>query len=533
MPKPITNIDVAAYLTKLYVDAASGKEPDPLVAHIKSMIGRMNDDAEKLNPQPFDFQLLKLGYEKLDKQLTETATRIRNGNVDPKELLKQQKVIQNSVAAIANNTNSVLEKINDPEAVDHEEDKEIFEGYDLHKFLEIKPKEADMQQILKMSGETKSAYKWIDSVYDKMESRQNVTEKNVALILAARQLGNAVYDHPENIKKAQISEGELNAHAARLMHTKEFQDYYKDVVGNLDFKKTIKHGHGGYLEKTFEDYLVKQKVRGPLHFDVNGRYQKTLDAEMAKRRDIDYSSYQTYKDYFEQNKGNVQLNPTVHAARMAAADALDKENPGAVFKKGNLDRKAIAIMQDPSFRILTALPGKQEMLLNGDGPGFEASVQEVKETCKSMLDKDGKFAHKDHSDIALNRLKNRVEAGEDVNSDLKDVVNSIESLKSGDKKTPRDVINTVGKIMEYQEKHMAEDTMGDKGRDMNDTLRVLHELTAGTKLNDVVQTQIDKVNSVRNVVPEQKNYLTKDFIAKEGVDAEKAAKGPAAGVPQA
>lgn len=42
---------------------------------------------------------------------------------------------------------------------------------------------------------------YIDSVYDDMKTPKDVTEENVALILAARQLGNAVYDHPENIKK--------------------------------------------------------------------------------------------------------------------------------------------------------------------------------------------------------------------------------------------------------------------------------------------------------------------------------------------
>lgn len=57
------------------------------------------------------------------------------------------------------------------------------------------------------------------------------------------------------------------------MGTKEFQDYYK-TVEKLDFKKTIKHGHGGYLEKTFEDFLVKSGAKGPLEFDANGRYQE-------------------------------------------------------------------------------------------------------------------------------------------------------------------------------------------------------------------------------------------------------------------
>ncbi len=47
--------------------------------------------------------------------------------------------------------------------------------------------------------------------------------------------------------------------------------------------------------------------------------------------------------------------------------------------------------------------------------------------------------------------------------------------------------------MDYQEKHI-NDGAGAAGRDLNDSLRLLHELTKGTEMNAVVQTQIDKVN---------------------------------------
>ena len=69
--------------------------------------------------------------------------------------------------------------------------------------------------------------------------------------------------------------------------------------------------------------------------------------------------------------------------------------------------------------------------------------------------------------------------------------------------------------MKYQDKHMT-DGMGPMGKDMNDTLRVLHELTDGTPLNGIVQTQIDKTNKARSLEKADRAFVTYDLIAKEG-----------------
>ena len=397
----------------------------------------------------------------------------------------------------------------DPEDRDHATYKEIFDGYDNKKLDDMEP--ANAQNVLRMTGQTKSAYKWIESVYKKMDEPSSVSEENVSLILAARQLGNAVYDQPDNIKNTRISEAELRNHAQKLRRSPEFQEYYK-TVKDLNFKKTVTHGHGGYLEKTFEDFLVTAGAKGPLEFDLNGRYQRVLD---VKSKDISqFYDYKSYADYFEKNKGSVVTSKEVHAARMAAADALHREDPNAPFNKKALDAKAREFMKDPAFKLVTSMPGKMDMIVNGDAPGFAASVKEVNDACKSMLDENGKLICSGHPEISLDRLKNRAEE----NTDLKDVVESVEKLQQG-KKGPKDVIKTVGTIMAYQEKHM-KDNMGDMGRDMNDTLRLLHELTNGTPLNNVVQTQIDRTNSARNVHEGRGYPVTRELIAKEGIDKE-------------
>ena len=508
MPKIRTTTEVAAHLTQLYIDTNNGQIEDPTVSYIQNMQAKLAADFETKSRSgrvPIDFQALKIRYGNLDEKLKETADYIKTGNVDPKELLKKEREIANLVGAIAQGHRDAKEILDDPEHNAHEQYKELYNSYDLKPFIEIEPDKA--QNVLKMAGQTKTAYKWIEEAYKGMDEPMNVSEERVAMILAARQLGNAVYDHPENIKNTRISEAELRSHASKIMQTPEFKEYFK-TVEDLDFKKTIKHGHGGYLEKTFEDFLVNKRPKEPLEIDINGRYQKVID---AKSKDLSQMySYKNYKEYFEQNKGSVVTSKEVHAARMAAADALHRQDPQAPFNKKDLDNKARQFMKDPSFKVMMAMPGKMDMLVKGDAAAFADSVLAMNNACKSMLNDEGKFDHVGYSDISLERLKKRVEE----NPDLKAVVDSVEALKQG-KKEPKDVVNTLNTIMDYQSKHINDKT-GQNGKDLNDTLRLMHELTVGTPLSGVTQTQIDKVNASRNRQPGDRSYLTMEFIGAEG-----------------
>ena len=508
MPK--TNAERAAHLIQAYIDSNNGTQPNEDVQYVQSMGTSLEEKFQNFSKEdrraPLSFMMMRTRYRELDEKLKETADYIKAGNVDPKELEEKQDRIVNLIGGLRNDHREVKKVLDNPDHEDHELYQELFAGYDNKKLDEMEAGKA--QNVLQMTGESKSAYKWIDSVYDEMKTPKDATKENVALILAARQLGNAVYGHPDNIKKARISKAVLQNHAKKLMGTKEFNDYYK-TVEKLDFKKTVKHGHGGYLEKTFEDYLVDSGAKGPLEFDAHGRYQRVLD---AKTKDISqFYDYKSYADYFEKNKGNVAASKEVLAARMAAAAILHDEDPNAPFDKKVLDAKAREWLKSPSFKLVTAMPGKLDMIINGDAPGFADSVQALKNSAKSLLNENGEFDMKErYPDLSLNRLKERM----DENPDLKPVVESVEKLQNG-KKEPQDVIKTVDTIMRYQDKHMT-DNMGDMGRDMNDTLRLLHELTNHSPLNSIVQTQIDKTNKARNVHEGRGMPLTYDRIAQEG-----------------
>ena len=501
MPKIRTYMEFAAHLTQAYMDSTE-KKPDPDVQFIQEMSQNLTRDIGAMDRPPMTAQSLQMRYKRLDAQLKDAANYIKTGNVDPKVLYEKQSSIRNTLAAIYQDHEMIQEAIDDKVHPDHEKYSTLLGKYDHKHFSEIEA--TNGANVLKMSGETKSAAKWIESVYKEMEEPVNVNEDRIALILAARQLGNAVYGDPRNIKKAKISESELRVQAEKIKASEEFQEYYK-TVQDLDFKKTIKHGHGGYLEKTFEDFLQKQEIKEPLEFDSNNRYHVAKISQ--------YYDYKNYKDYFERNKGNVAASKLVHAARMAAADALGREKPDAPFDKKALDAKAKSFMKQPSFNLMMAMPGKMDMLVKGDAPGFAVSVKNMNDCCQSMLGEDGTFKHLGQSSLSLDRLQQSVKE----NPDLGPVVDSVNKLKEG-KKTPNDVINTLNTIMDYQEKHI-NDGAGAKGKNLNDSLRLLHELTKGTEMNGVVQTQIDKVNQARSRMGSDR-VLTQEFIGQEGRDAE-------------
>jgi hypothetical protein len=511
-------MDLAAFLTQAYMDSTE-ENPNPQLYYIQKMKGDLKKDIESMDRAPMTLQVMQQRYEILDKQLKDSADYIKSGNVDPKVLFQKQSKIRNTVGALRHDHYEVQEALDDPDHRDHEEYSRIFGKYDNKKFETVDP--VNSENILKMSGETKTAAKWIEEVYKDMGSPASVNEERVALILAARQLGNAVYDDPKNIKNTRLSESELRNHANKLMATQQFKDYYA-TVKDLDFKKTVKHGHGGYLEKTFENFLVQRDQSSPvteqMEFDAKGRYKKAIDAANPGRDVSRYYDYKNYGDFFDRNKGNIVTSKVVHAARMAAADAMHREDPNAPFDKKALDAKARNFMKQPAFKLMMAMPGKADMIANGDAPGFAMSVKEMSDSCRSMLDKDGKFAHLGQSSISMDRLQKRVEE----NPDLKPVVDSVNALKEG-KKSPEDVIKTLNTIMDYQEKHI-NDGIGPQGKDLNDSLRLLHELTKGTEMNGVVQTQIDKVNQARNLQEGNRGFLTKEFIGQEGREAEAAAK---------
>ena len=163
MPKIKTNLELAAHLVQAYMDSDNGAKPNEDVQYIQSMKESLSEkDQTRLNNgqrRPMNLQSMNLRYKKLDDELKATADYITAGNVDPKELYKKQQSISNVIAGLRSDHRDVREALEDPEHRDPATYKEIFDGYDNKKLDDMEP--ANAQNVLRMTGEPKSAYKWI------------------------------------------------------------------------------------------------------------------------------------------------------------------------------------------------------------------------------------------------------------------------------------------------------------------------------------------------------------------------------------
>jgi hypothetical protein len=154
-----TNTEVAAHLIQAYLDAASGKTPDPIILHIQSTKKGMKENERHLQQQydrlPANYAQLAFVYGKLDEHLKDAAEYIKNGNVDPKVLYKKQKTIAGEIASVVQSHWGIKEVLDDPDHRRYKEYKDLYGRYDHDKMGDIDPVKA--VNVMMMSGETKTA----------------------------------------------------------------------------------------------------------------------------------------------------------------------------------------------------------------------------------------------------------------------------------------------------------------------------------------------------------------------------------------
>jgi len=480
-------------------------------------------------------------------------------HIDESKGPKSQELLDlyNKVEDFRYKTKECAEKINEgnytSQDLDHDQDElglmaaGVFQGMQKLKGDEAKlvskylkewneMKTDGAQKVMHASGKVQSAADWIDVYKAKWLKGEIDTKEYVGFTLAARQMSNAVYGKRANIDKHKFSDIEIKNHAAKLISSSEFREYSK-TLSNIP-KETIKHGHGGDLERTFEDFLKKNPPEKPLDFDLHGRYEKFL---LPKRQaaadwvDVTYdmagvdvpapklvsdpANYKSYDDYIKKNAGKVTGAKLASAAKMAAAGTLAVTKPEQPFDKKAFDKQTQAYIKDPAFRLAVADPESMELLNKGDVVGFNKNFEVVKAAAYNMLDAKDEFRIDGYPADSLERLEERAEE----NPDLKPVTESVRALFDG-KQTEEKVMTALGNIVKYQDAH-ASDNATHMGKDLNDTVRLMHELTKGSPyLNTLVDKQIDKINESRGATPNGPNYLTKEFIAKEGIENEKKAE---------
>ncbi|MBR0132948.1 MAG: hypothetical protein IJM14_07705, partial [Lachnospiraceae bacterium] len=134
------------------------------------------------------------------------------------------------------------------------------------------------ENTIRKFGQRKTAAAWIEETQKKLNTIEDVTIDDIATIIAARQLGNAVAGDPANINKTYISEADLNERVAMLKADETFREFLAinqrginldystdlDIDEIKDQKFTFKidlvtDGHGGKLEKEFAEFVANKR----------------------------------------------------------------------------------------------------------------------------------------------------------------------------------------------------------------------------------------------------------------------------------
>ncbi len=522
MPRKATPADIAAHYTQSYRESSSRNLSldvyflDEMQRNIQRV---MKDRAEKGGPSEA-LNKLNTGLKGFMETAKQAAEQM--GKASPEEMLQ----LQEKAISHVKNIQDCIDNLSPEEAAD----EDLASNRERWKTTEIN-RGGD---VLKASGRTQSASKWIEEFQKRVPSRGPVGAEQVALMFAARQLANAQLGKRANIDKTQLSELQLKSQAELLSQSPEFKKY---MAENQPISvKLLKSGHGGKLEQTFQNFLAAEG-KADLDFDVRNRYKKAVQAAPKKEGWVDVDRAQVVNDYYNSREVKVQKRPDyknfrdffnknienadgtvsriAQAAKMAAADDLARKNPDAPFDRKALNRRAGQFLKSPSFRVVTAMNGNIDLICQGKASVFSDEVSALEESCSAMIDSNDKLKAEGVTYLSMERLRERAE----YNTDLKPVVESMDKLSEG-KISSKDIINTLDAIMTYQEKH-AGDRLGSKGRDLNDTVSLMYELTKGRYVGGIVNTQMDKINKARGYDETHSNFLTEELIGREGRQEEK------------
>ncbi len=569
MPKVNRPLDLAAHYTQLYYEwyKNGGNSHDDITS--LELNGLSVSKAANKEGAGKEVRDLNQDIQAFMKQVQDNARYLADGGTDRNQI---KSGLENA-SKLAGNVIKGFKQVPPEEARQY--DGVDDDGIDAKDSVLKDFEDADVRPanrggaVLKAAGESKSAAKWIETFQKGVKKGQEISRKDVAKIFAARQLANAQLGKRANIDKTVLSEMQIQAQADKLLASPEFGKY-ADQVKNFD-AKLFRDGHGGKLEQTFVKFLADEGQAKP-EFDIRNRYGKQISEQLKVRGqqsewvDVDGAQvrnefnndrikvtpkerpqYKSFKDYFTRNSAeNLEgtLSPVVRAARMAAADDFARKNPEKPFSRKALDDKARRFMKDPGFKIVSRLP-ESEKIIKGDAKGFAEDVAAVNIAADNMLDGiNGRLKPGGYIEPSLARLEKLCQDEPEDFGELKAVTDSIRNLQSGKDHKPQEVINAIGGILDYQDKHIG-DKLSSKGAAINDSMRLLNELTKGSHLEALVDHQIEKVNAARNSDPSmgKSQYLTTEHIAQEGRDmakaeqqkqqlaqpkAEPAAKGPVA-----
>ena len=533
MPKNKKPIALAAHLTQCYIDnpnATISPGSSANDAHDLEQIYETvsNMYTAKLNSKEggsIGLGRLNLALNGLVKHVKSSAENFKTASPD------ELQTLQSDAASYLKQATQLFNEFDGPELQDPNF-KENFQAVK-EKFLNLEATTGSA--VIKASGKTKSAAKWIDTLKDGIPKEGPVDAQTVTMIFAARQLSNAVFGKRGNIDKTQLSEQQIRQQAEILMDSPEFQKYMQ-ANPNID-PKILKGNHGGKLEQGFERFLAKEG-KEELEFDLRNRYRKVVqEANKAKEQQSEWvevnrgdiievtvkeHNYASYADYFKRNVDNKEeetVSPLAHAAKMAAAYNLmqeEKKDPEIKFDRKALNKMANQYMKDPGFKLMSMDPSAMEKLRKGDGDGFSLDVEDFNRACRvgAYNSFTEKFGPRGEIQPSLDRLSKAAEN----DPELKNIVDGYKELQGTTLKengsSEREVAKVLSSLIDYQNKNASK--LGSTARNVDDTLRLFRETVKGTYLESTVEQQVEKLNQARNFKPDHPSFLTTKKITQEG-----------------
>ena len=130
--------------------------------------------------------------------------------------------------------------------------------------------------------ERKSAAQKIQEIQDEIRKTGKVTDEQLAMLIAARQLGNAVRNDRKNIDANQLTGYELFIRSKELLNDADFEQFIRDYRRQYDVKD-LTDGHAGKLEDKLDAWVkdtCKREGNDYLGSRIFGRYKFKKRSEM-------------------------------------------------------------------------------------------------------------------------------------------------------------------------------------------------------------------------------------------------------------
>ncbi len=389
--------------------------------------------------------------------------------------------------------------------------------------LEIAEREEDLMQ----DGERKTAAKWIEDAQRIIKNSRSTeeTDRQIARILAARQLAEAERGNRENLDKTHLYESQINARAEALLNEPEpnvfrrFLSTMKDaLLYNIDPENSQRYrreglddilaGHGGRLEDKLTLYAHSIADGGKLNHKLYQRYKP-----------VEYRSYQDYFNkmanprYLAEDRGDVRNDQLRlrNCQRMFTAFKLGSESLNPRFDRNDFEETYKGVGSDPMFKLMTMNSERASLLNRGDHEGVMNTMQTIVSDFtpasegQKLTRQQAKLVQRTVSDLYTELTGGR--KGEDLDKFLsgrsREYRNMVYQAKNFMKKyevpNAEDAMMVFTSVLDYQKGKEEERSTPSGIRSFNVSMKLAKAVVQGTAAEKYLKEQIDYVNQKRGL----------------------------------